>query len=93
MAPLRDDIDAFESIDRGLVSRGSVSDSVSVRVEDLEIVVEKGMPICAALGSAAEKLIEPPYLNQEQFGSISMQRKISDCKMNVSFWPLGLFCL
>jgi hypothetical protein len=41
MASPRDGIDAFESIDRDLASRGLVSDSVSVMVEDLEIVRKK----------------------------------------------------
>ena len=55
MASPGDVIDALESIDRGLASCGSVTDSMSVMVEDLEIVggKGKGTPICAALGSAA----------------------------------------
>ena len=35
MESLRDGIDAFQSIDRDLASRGLVSDSVSVMVEDV----------------------------------------------------------
>ena len=54
MASLRDGIDAFESIDRDLASRGPVSDSVSVMVE--VVVQEKNADLCR-IGKCSREMI------------------------------------